>query len=90
MQAILAETEMDQTAPLCTEAYAAFARYEAMEATSILEMTLWKGKLTSGWSNHDTTKRQALDRDSCRVVCGSDVILPRIVQFLDIPMGSSA
>eukprot|EP00526_Cylindrotheca_closterium_P027544 CAMPEP_0113632978 /NCGR_PEP_ID=MMETSP0017_2-20120614/17150_1 /TAXON_ID=2856 /ORGANISM="Cylindrotheca closterium" /LENGTH=42 /DNA_ID=CAMNT_0000543573 /DNA_START=42 /DNA_END=166 /DNA_ORIENTATION=+ /assembly_acc=CAM_ASM_000147 len=40
-------------------------QYENVEATSILEMTLWKGELKRGWSNGGT-KRQALDRGECR------------------------
>ena len=67
-----------------------FAQYEAVEATSILEMALWKQTMKSGWSNDENAKRQAMDREGCRVVCGAGVVIPKVVQFLDIPMSSRA
>ena len=62
VQAIL--SEKDKT--LCNGAYSVFARCKDMEATSILEMALWKMQIKGGWSN-DGTKRQALDREESRI-----------------------
>ncbi|CAJ1950766.1 unnamed protein product [Cylindrotheca closterium] len=84
---LLAEADTEQRITFCTETYEIFKQLETMEATSILEMALWKGKLKSGWSSNDddnATKRQALDREGCRVACGSNFVIPKVVQFLDI------
>eukprot|EP00526_Cylindrotheca_closterium_P014623 CAMPEP_0113641458 /NCGR_PEP_ID=MMETSP0017_2-20120614/21763_1 /TAXON_ID=2856 /ORGANISM="Cylindrotheca closterium" /LENGTH=277 /DNA_ID=CAMNT_0000552799 /DNA_START=527 /DNA_END=1360 /DNA_ORIENTATION=- /assembly_acc=CAM_ASM_000147 len=83
VQATLAEDDKERRSTLWAEAKTEFAKYEIVEATSILEMALWKEKLKSGWSNNGA-KRQPLDRGECRCVCGSDVVIPNVVQFLGI------
>merc|ERR1712187_592614 len=62
-------------AALCDETYSTMEHYEIVEATSVLELALWKGKLKSG-STSDGSKRQNLDRGECRYVCGSDIAIP--------------
>ncbi|CAJ1962326.1 unnamed protein product [Cylindrotheca closterium] len=77
------EVSKEQRASLCTAAYSAFAKYEGMEATSILEMALWKAQLKGGLNNA-TPQQQALEREECRCVCGSDGVIPSVTMFLGI------
>jgi len=60
--------------------------FENIQATSILEMALWKWKIKSGWSN-DGTKRRALDRDECRKLGGADlnVVISHVAKFFITP-----
>ncbi|CAJ1940064.1 unnamed protein product [Cylindrotheca closterium] len=83
VQAILAEGDMVQKANLCNEAYGSLEGYEGMGAMYILEIALWKRKLKDGRSK-DGTKRQALDREECRCVCGSNIVVPSVKLFLEI------
>eukprot|EP00526_Cylindrotheca_closterium_P015077 CAMPEP_0113642702 /NCGR_PEP_ID=MMETSP0017_2-20120614/22435_1 /TAXON_ID=2856 /ORGANISM="Cylindrotheca closterium" /LENGTH=251 /DNA_ID=CAMNT_0000554143 /DNA_START=273 /DNA_END=1024 /DNA_ORIENTATION=+ /assembly_acc=CAM_ASM_000147 len=66
VQAILAEDDKEQRETLCKEAYSAFARYENVEATSILEMVLWKRTITNSEQNTKGPKLMVLDRGECR------------------------
>ena len=86
VQVILDEDDKEERATLCTRAYSVFENYERMEPKSLLEMSLWKGQLQHEWSN-DGTERQALDRGECLYVCGSDVVISNVVEFLYIHMG---
>ncbi|CAJ1954201.1 unnamed protein product [Cylindrotheca closterium] len=63
------------------EAWSVFKQYKAVEATTVLEMALWKGQLKGGRTK-DGSKRQALDRDECRGVCGTDIVIPSVRKFL--------
>eukprot|EP00526_Cylindrotheca_closterium_P018735 CAMPEP_0113642524 /NCGR_PEP_ID=MMETSP0017_2-20120614/22342_1 /TAXON_ID=2856 /ORGANISM="Cylindrotheca closterium" /LENGTH=363 /DNA_ID=CAMNT_0000553957 /DNA_START=272 /DNA_END=1363 /DNA_ORIENTATION=- /assembly_acc=CAM_ASM_000147 len=83
VQATLEEDDKERRLTLWTEAKSSFAQYETMAAPSILEMALWKREIESGRSNNGA-KRQALDRGECRCVCGSNVVIPEVIQFLDI------
>ena len=64
VQAILDDDDKDQKATLCSAA-----------CSVVLEMALWKRQLKDRRSNDDGTKRQALDRQECRCVCGSNVVI---------------
>ncbi|CAJ1954705.1 unnamed protein product [Cylindrotheca closterium] len=77
---LLAEEDKGRRMTVFIEICSILKKYENVEATSILEMTLWKRHLKRGRSN-DGTKRQALDREECRCVCGSDVVIPNVIQF---------
>jgi hypothetical protein len=82
VQAILDEDDKEQSEILYDGACFAFAEYQEIEATSILEMALWKGQLERGWSNGGN-KQHALDREESQCVCGSHVAIP---QFLEVPL----
>jgi hypothetical protein len=70
VNALLAEDDdKERRMALFVEACSVLKQYEDMEATSILEMALWKGQ-PKGGCNNDGTKRQALDREQCRCFCG--------------------
>ncbi|CAJ1948431.1 unnamed protein product [Cylindrotheca closterium] len=64
-------------------AWLALKHFENVESISILEMVLWKWKINGGQDNKGT-KRQSLDREECRCVCGSDVVIPNVQSFLGI------
>jgi len=76
-----AGADKDRRTALFMEAFGIFQNYEVLEALSILELTLWKIRIRSGW-NRDDTKRNALDREHCLHQCGSSVILPSVGSFL--------
>jgi len=83
IQGILAENDKEQRETLYDEAYAALEDYENLESSSILELVLWKSKLKSVRSNDDT-EWQAPDREECRFLSGSDVVIPCVVGWLGI------
>jgi hypothetical protein len=53
-------------------------RYHYIEKLSLLEMALWKAKLES----ENQEMYGAVDRDFCRKNCGSQVVVPLIMEFL--------
>ncbi|CAJ1948559.1 unnamed protein product [Cylindrotheca closterium] len=81
VNAVLAEDDKERRITAFVEACSVFAQYEGMEATSILEMTLWKGKVNHEWSN-DGSNRRALEREESRFVCGSSIVMPSVMMFL--------
>ncbi|CAJ1948405.1 unnamed protein product [Cylindrotheca closterium] len=87
VQALLAGDDDDDREISNYHAICDFTLFRDMEVTSILEMVLWKKQLKGG-RNNDGTKRQALDREECRCVCGSDVVIPSVVEFLDFILPS--
>ena len=89
VQAIFAADDTEQRETLYNGAYSIFVHYKDMGAASILEMALWKGQLKRG-RNNDGTNRQVLDREECRCVCGSDVVIPSVVIFSGIDHPESA
>mmetsp|Transcript_24727 Transcript_24727/g.60749 ORF Transcript_24727/g.60749 Transcript_24727/m.60749 type:complete len:373 (+) Transcript_24727:488-1606(+) len=86
VEEIFDEGDKERSVTLCNRAYRTFEEYQKLEVTSILEMALWKMKLKCGRSD-DGTKRLAVDRGDCRCVCGSEIVIPNVVTFLDIHMG---
>ena len=68
--------------PCALEHILSLKNYERMEPTSLLEMSLWKEQ-----RSNDGTERQALDEGECLCVCGSDVVISNVVEFLYIHMG---
>ncbi|CAJ1948583.1 unnamed protein product [Cylindrotheca closterium] len=85
---LLAEDDNELREALYDGACSDFAHYRFMEITSIFEMALWKGRL-KGICSNDGAKRQALEREECRCVCGSHIVIPNVVQFLEIPRATS-
>ena len=63
--------------------------YELKEATSILEVALWKVKIDESVSSSGqrSCKRARVDndpsqRDQCRISCGADIIIPGVLRYL--------
>jgi hypothetical protein len=59
------------------------------DATTILELALWKNRINENNSQHTTIGRRkklktgdASIRRQCRVTCGADVIIGRVLPFL--------
>ena len=80
VQGILNEgNDSSRRATLCREACTTLEHFEHIEATSILEMALWKCKLEEGGFN----RQLALDRDESRIVGGADlnVVIPHVAMF---------
>ncbi|CAJ1960017.1 unnamed protein product [Cylindrotheca closterium] len=61
------------------EAHLSMMKYELKEATSLLEMWLWKMEMHSV---RNGAKRMALDRPTSRSRCGATFIIPMIVDYL--------
>mmetsp|Transcript_35939 Transcript_35939/g.86864 ORF Transcript_35939/g.86864 Transcript_35939/m.86864 type:complete len:662 (+) Transcript_35939:202-2187(+) len=57
-----------------------FSHFERMEATSILELWLWKMEMIG--STRKECKRILLDRDSSRHRCGASFVIPIVISFL--------
>ena len=55
---------------------ALFAYCELVEATTILELYLWKVKVD------DFDDWNARTRDQCHVKCGADITIPNVLPFL--------
>ena len=67
VQDIVAKDDSGERAALCDELYSDFGYFTSIEATSVLEMALWKAAIKAG-NRRDGTKRQTLDRVHCRDV----------------------
>jgi len=89
IQASLVVDDKEQRSAFLTEAHSEFAKYYNAETTSILEVALWKRKIESGWSTNGG-KRRALDREECLRVCGSNIVIPNVVMFLDLSVPTPA
>ncbi|CAJ1957923.1 unnamed protein product [Cylindrotheca closterium] len=85
VEEILAEDgDTEQRVALFERAYRRFKECKAIESTSVLEIALWKMKLKSGWSD-GCPKLTTVDRGEYRCVCGSNVLIPNVIKFFDIP-----
>ena len=64
-----------------------FASHAKVEMTSLLELALWKRKIQSCtyYNRESSTKRQKMDRDALRTICGSDVVMVHVAKFLADP-----
>jgi hypothetical protein len=71
------------------------AKHEQLESTSLLELVLWKIKIDSSYNAQNNNNRRkrlkldvpktsvaALDRENCRMNCGSNIVIPNILAFL--------
>ena len=87
VQEILADEDKTRTATLIDEAHALLECFENIQATSILEMALWNEKLKSG-SSVDAKRLNRVNRDKCRCLSGSDVVIPHVTAFLGIPLST--
>eukprot|EP00980_Cylindrotheca_fusiformis_P018090 scaffold5807_cov54-Cylindrotheca_fusiformis.AAC.3 len=50
------------------------ARYERFESLTLLELALWKARMS----------KDGLDRETCRIQSGADAVLPNVLDFLDM------
>lgn len=57
--------------------YATLAKYEKMEAISLVELALWKMRLDYDLSPLPSTLRQ-----DCRFICGASIVIPGVLAFL--------
>lgn len=57
-------------------------RYVRLESISLLELALWKAKIDDYESCPDTIGKPSVDRESCRINSGADVIIPNALLFL--------
>ena len=53
-------------------------KYQTMEALSLLEISLWSIKVNAT----DSVADNEVDRESCRINSGAEIIIPNIVPFL--------
>ena len=54
------------------------------EATTILELALWKMKM-NGHSLKEATKNKSIEsssRQRCRILCGADLVIGHVLPFL--------
>ncbi|KAL3944887.1 MAG: hypothetical protein SGBAC_001032 [Bacillariaceae sp.] len=89
--AVEEEEAMEQRQSLLKEAAKALSRYERMEATSLLELSLWKAKLKSANNaalayddDEDTAKTMVVDKDgrsAHRIRSGASVVIPNVIAF---------
>ena len=87
--------EREQLRQLITE-YAQLYNQQLKEATTLIELALWKAKVDE--SNHASiktdgncpnigrdekrAKAEALTREECRVKCGAEEVVPSILSYL--------
>ena len=61
------------------------ARYEELkEATTLIELVLWKNKINEVRSTRDveSRKKMKLDREQFRINCGADIIIAHVLHYL--------
>ncbi|CAJ1955675.1 unnamed protein product [Cylindrotheca closterium] len=82
---IVAEEEVELRQFLLREASMALSRYEKMEATTLLELSLWKAVLKSANSVlEDDSVRTMVDwnnREAYRFRSGASVVVPNVMAF---------
>eukprot|EP00526_Cylindrotheca_closterium_P024034 CAMPEP_0113615736 /NCGR_PEP_ID=MMETSP0017_2-20120614/7864_1 /TAXON_ID=2856 /ORGANISM="Cylindrotheca closterium" /LENGTH=198 /DNA_ID=CAMNT_0000525001 /DNA_START=514 /DNA_END=1110 /DNA_ORIENTATION=+ /assembly_acc=CAM_ASM_000147 len=85
---IVGEDEVEQRQSLLEEASMVLLRYERMESTTLLELSLWKMELlkSANESGDDVVARTTTvdkdDRGAYRVRSGASVVIPNVIGFL--------
>ncbi|CAJ1959362.1 unnamed protein product [Cylindrotheca closterium] len=86
VNAIVAEEEVEQRHFLLREASMALSRYEKLEATTLLELSLWKTELNSANDAlEDDPVRTMVDRnkrEAYQIRSGALVVIPNVISFL--------
>lgn len=59
--------------------YSILAKYELMEATSNVELAIWKSSIKNDVPACSTA---ATDREDCRCTCGANIVVPNVLSFL--------
>ena len=72
---VLAEDDDEARVDLFDQLYFTFINFEKKEATSVLELALWKKKIQSGG-------RTRSDRRNRLSMCGADEVIPAVTAFL--------
>ncbi|CAJ1963492.1 unnamed protein product [Cylindrotheca closterium] len=82
--AILAEDEVEERQSLLQEASMVLSRYERMEATTRLELSLWKMELKSvdDQVSAKNAARTIVDKEVYRIRSGASVVIPNVITFL--------
>lgn len=70
--------------------YSKLAHYEHMdqlrEASSLLELALWKASIDLSMSNDQDRERESFRKKTnigvCRIRCGADIVVPNVLHFL--------
>lgn len=78
--------------------YCKLAHYEHIdrlrEATSLLELSLWKSNITVSMPNDldkgVESRRKIEEMNACRIRCGADVVVPNVLSFLLPPKDSNS
>ncbi|CAJ1955679.1 unnamed protein product [Cylindrotheca closterium] len=86
VNAIVAEDDVEHRQFLLREATVALSRYEQVESTTLLELSLWKIQLNSvnGVLEDGTTRTTVSkdDKEAYRIRNGASVIIPNAIAFL--------
>eukprot|EP00526_Cylindrotheca_closterium_P005832 CAMPEP_0113614458 /NCGR_PEP_ID=MMETSP0017_2-20120614/7177_1 /TAXON_ID=2856 /ORGANISM="Cylindrotheca closterium" /LENGTH=578 /DNA_ID=CAMNT_0000523627 /DNA_START=54 /DNA_END=1793 /DNA_ORIENTATION=- /assembly_acc=CAM_ASM_000147 len=87
VNAIVAADEVEQRQSLLEGASMVLLRYERVEATTLLELSLWKMELESSAnvSEDDDGARTIVDKDdreTCRIGSGASVVIPNVMGLL--------
>eukprot|EP00526_Cylindrotheca_closterium_P005451 CAMPEP_0113638758 /NCGR_PEP_ID=MMETSP0017_2-20120614/20316_1 /TAXON_ID=2856 /ORGANISM="Cylindrotheca closterium" /LENGTH=579 /DNA_ID=CAMNT_0000549905 /DNA_START=54 /DNA_END=1793 /DNA_ORIENTATION=- /assembly_acc=CAM_ASM_000147 len=89
VNAIVAADEVEQRQSLLQEASMVLSRYERMEATTVLELSLWKMELLKSANEAEdddvartTTVDKEDDRRAHRIRSGASVVIPHVIGFL--------
>mmetsp|Transcript_15502 Transcript_15502/g.38187 ORF Transcript_15502/g.38187 Transcript_15502/m.38187 type:complete len:575 (+) Transcript_15502:54-1778(+) len=89
VDAIVAADEVEQRQSLLQEASMVLSRYERMEATTVLELSLWKMELLKSANEAEdddvartTTVDKEDDRRAHRIRSGASVVIPHVIGFL--------
>ncbi|CAJ1955747.1 unnamed protein product [Cylindrotheca closterium] len=88
VNAIVSEDEVEQRQSLLQDSLMALSHYEHLEATSLLELSLWKMEMRSAddtSTDDDTAARiivdKKADREAYRIGNGAPVVIPNVIEF---------
>lgn len=57
------------------------ALYAKLQTSSLVELALWKNSIKSSF-DPNSSKRLKLDRESCRMTCAAQVVIPSVIGYL--------
>ncbi|CAJ1955681.1 unnamed protein product [Cylindrotheca closterium] len=85
VNAIVAENDVEHRQFLLREATMILSRYEQMESTMLLELSLWKSEMKfAAFASVDDTERTTVkvkDRETHRIRSGASVVVPNVIAF---------
>ena len=64
-----------------TQVFKSLTHLFKVEVTSILELALWKMKISNSILD-EPSQQQQVDRESCRMICKGDYVISNVVGFL--------
>lgn len=82
--------DVSRLAAYTSTVYARLALYESVkEASTILELSLWKAKIDEYGNGHRDKRAKAShevdQRSECRVNCGAAIVIPNVLRYLPLP-----